>query len=80
MKTRERKMGISVKSGAAKPERRKSAEVMNLEEVASFLGVSAATIKRLIEEDGFPCRKVGERYLFGLRAVVDWINFDAPSR
>ncbi|MBQ2850012.1 MAG: helix-turn-helix domain-containing protein [Thermoguttaceae bacterium] len=73
-------MGIPIKKGVAKPERRKSAEVMNLEEVAAFLGVATATIKRLIEEEGFPCRKVGERYLFGLRAVVGWVNFDAPPR
>lgn len=73
-------MGISVKSGAAKPERRKSAEVMNLEEVAAFLGVAAATIKRLIEEEGFPCRKIGERYLFGLRAVVAWVNLEEPGK
>lgn len=73
-------MGISVKTGSAKPERRKSTEVMNLEETAAFLGVSVATIKRLIDEEGFPCRKVGERYLFGLRSVIGWINFEPPRR
>ena len=73
-------MGISVKTGAAKPERRKSAEVMNLEEVAAFFGVAVATIKKWIDEEGFPCRKVGERYLFGLRAVVAWVNLEATPK
>lgn len=49
-------------------------EVLNLEEVALLLCVSTSTIKKMVEEEDFPFRKVGDRWIFGRRAVVAWIN------
>lgn len=36
-------------------------EIMNMEQVALFLGVSKATVRKLVAEEMLPCRRVGER-------------------
>lgn len=49
-------------------------EVLSLEEVCNWLGVSERTIIRYVEEHKFPCKKIGNTRLFGRKAIVDWVN------
>lgn len=49
-------------------------EIMNMEQVALFLGVSKETVRKMVAEEGLPHRRVGERRLFGRRAIVAWVN------
>ncbi|MBQ9127164.1 MAG: helix-turn-helix domain-containing protein [Thermoguttaceae bacterium] len=49
-------------------------EIMNMEQVALFLGVSKETVRKMVAEEGLPHRRVGERWLFGRRAIVAWVN------
>lgn len=49
-------------------------EVLTMEDVCSWLGVCERTILRYIEENGFPCKKVGKTRLFGKRSIIEWVN------
>lgn len=49
-------------------------EIMNMEQVALFLGVSKETVRKTAAEEGLRRRRVGERWLFGRRAIVAWVN------
>ena len=49
-------------------------EVLSMEDVCNWLGVSERTIMRYIEEYNFPCKKVGKTRLFGKRSIIDWVN------
>ena len=49
-------------------------EIMNMEQVALFLGVSKETVRKPVAEEGLRRRRVGERWLFGRRAIIAWVN------
>lgn len=49
-------------------------EILSLEDVCNWLGVSERTVIRYVEEYDFPCRKMGTTRLFGRKAIIDWVN------
>lgn len=51
-----------------------SDEILSLEDVCNWLGVSERTIIRYAEEHKFPCKKIGNTRLFGRKAIIDWVN------
>jgi excisionase family DNA binding protein len=48
-------------------------EVLNVAEVAQYLGLSESLIRRLIREKKIPFQKVESRYLFFLPAIKEWL-------
>lgn len=49
-------------------------ELMTVEEVADYLRVTKKTIYRLLERDGIPATKVGNRWRFERAAIEDWLQ------
>lgn len=47
-------------------------EVMTIEEAANFLGVSVSLLRKHIND--LPHRRLGDRVLFGRRALLYWLN------
>ena len=47
-------------------------ECMNAEQAARFLGISATFLRKHLDE--IPHKRIGERVLFGRRALLDWLN------
>jgi excisionase family DNA binding protein len=50
------------------------AELMTLQEVASYLRVTTKTIYRLLERRGIPARKVGRQWRFDKASIDDWLR------
>ena len=48
--------------------------IMNVEEVAEYLGFSVKKIYRLVETNKIPASKVGRQYRFLKEAVDDWLE------
>lgn len=50
-------------------------KVLTFDECATFLQVSAPTLRELIRSEGLPCRLIGKTTrLFSTEAVVRWIE------
>ena len=49
-------------------------EVLTMEDVCAWLGLSEGTIIKYIEEYKFPCKRVGNARLFGKRSIIEWVN------
>lgn len=45
-----------------------------IDDVASYLGVSVATVRNHIKDRGLPFRRVGRKQLFWRDEIVAWIN------
>ena len=50
------------------------AELMTVEEVASYLRVTQKTIYRLLERRGIPATKVGRQWRFEKSSIDDWLQ------
>jgi len=48
-------------------------EVIDIEDVADLLGLSRRSVLNAIKKEGLPARKVGVKYLFSKKAVLDWL-------
>ncbi len=48
--------------------------VMNVEEVAKYLGFSAKKIYRLVETNKIPASKIGRQYRFMTKIIDDWLE------
>ena len=48
--------------------------IMNIEEVADYLGFSTKKIYRLVESNKIPASKVGRQYRFLKDVVDDWLE------
>jgi excisionase family DNA binding protein len=52
----------------------KPKEVMNLSEAAEFMGVHENTLRKYAQNGTLPCRKLGTRWLFSKRSLIEWIE------
>ncbi|HEX3038631.1 MAG TPA: helix-turn-helix domain-containing protein [Oscillospiraceae bacterium] len=48
-------------------------DILNLEQVVSFLGVSEKTLIKLLREEHIPARKIGREWRFSKEALVHWL-------
>lgn len=55
-------------------------EVFNLEELARYVGISAPTAQRLVNQDGFPALRIGRRWVCPRQAVDEWLQRNAQER
>lgn len=49
-------------------------EVLNAEEAAELLGVSAWTVREQARTGGIPARKVGKEWRFSRTALLEWLG------
>ena len=56
-----------------------SPRIMNVDEVATYLRVSQATIYRLAQAGQIPCGKVGRAWRFRKEAIDNWISEQPES-
>lgn len=68
------------------PARKKPAgsEILNSDEAAALLRIHKNTLWEYAASGEIPCRRIGNRYRFSRRAVLDWLQGSkvrvAPSR
>lgn len=53
---------------------KRDAEVMDVEDVATFLGVDRKTVYDYAGRGEIPCRRLGKRILFSRSALVAWLG------
>lgn len=53
---------------------KRDAEVMDVEDVAAFLGVDRKTVYDYAGRGEIPCRRLGKRILFSRSALVAWLG------
>ena len=51
-----------------------NAEIMTLNEVAAFMRVSQATVRRMCVAGLLPCRKILRKYYFSRKAILKYFN------
>ena len=56
-----------------------SPQIMNVDEVATYLRVSQATIYRLAQAGKIPCGKVGRAWRFRKKTIDLWISEQPDS-
>lgn len=49
-------------------------ELLDLNEAAKFLGVSDKLLLRILAEEDFPARKLGNKWRFSKSALIKWIS------
>lgn len=50
-------------------------DLLDEETASRFLGVSVATLRKAIEEQGLPCKVIGDKKrLFSKRLIMQWIE------
>lgn len=49
-------------------------EILNIEEAAALLGVSAKTFNKVLHSEDIPARKIGREWKFSRRALIDWVG------
>lgn len=49
-------------------------EILNIEEAASLLGVSAKTFNKVLHSEDIPARKIGREWKFSRQALIDWVG------
>ncbi|MNC15355.1 Helix-turn-helix domain protein [compost metagenome] len=47
--------------------------ILNIEQVVEFLGVSEKTLIKLLREEHVPARKIGRECRFSKKALTDWL-------
>lgn len=50
------------------------AEILNIEEAAALLGVSAKTFNKVLHSEEIPARKIGREWKFSRQALIDWVG------
>ena len=53
-------------------ERDAAPEIMSMEEVARFFGVTTTTVRHWLKSEGFPGKKIGKPWTFKRAEVVAW--------
>jgi len=48
-------------------------DILTIDQAAEYLQLSRATIYRLINESDVPVKRIGERYRFSRRRLLEWI-------
>lgn len=48
-------------------------DLMNLNQVIEFLGVSEKTLIKLLREEHIPARKIGREWRFSREALIGWV-------
>lgn len=51
-----------------------SKEIMNVRNVAKYLGLSTAKIYQLIKQKRIPASKIGKKYFFTKDLIVKWLK------
>jgi excisionase family DNA binding protein len=54
-------------------------DVLNVDEAAALLGVSAWTIRQQARLGHLPGRKVGKEWRFSRQALLDWLGSPEPG-
>ena len=49
-------------------------EILNIEEAAALLGVSAKTLNKVLHSEDIPARKIGREWKFSRQALIDWVG------
>lgn len=49
-------------------------EILNIEEAAALLGVSAKTFNKVLHAENLPARKIGREWKFSRQALIDWVG------
>ena len=49
-------------------------DILNLEEAATLLGVSAKTFNKVLHTESIPARKIGREWKFSRQALIDWVG------
>ncbi len=49
-------------------------EIMNVEEIADYLGLGIAKIYQLVEKKEIPASKIGKQYRFRKEVIDAWLN------
>ncbi len=50
------------------------AEILNIDEAAALLGVSAKTFNKVLRSEVLPARKIGREWKFSRQALIDWVG------
>lgn len=50
------------------------AEILNIDEAAALLGVSAKTFNKVLHSEEIPARKIGREWKFSRQALIDWVG------
>lgn len=50
------------------------AEILNVDEAAALLGVSAKTFIKVLRSEDIPARKIGREWKFSRQALIDWVG------
>jgi len=66
--------GMHRRGGELSPMATRDAEVMDVEDVAAFLGVDRKTVYDYAGRGEIPCRRLGKRILFSRSALVAWLS------
>lgn len=49
-------------------------DILTIDQAAEYLQLSRASIYRLINESDIPVKRIGERYRFSRRKLLEWIE------
>jgi excisionase family DNA binding protein len=52
----------------------KSADVMNVEDLAAYLKIPKATVYKIAQTGKIPCKKVGRQWRFHKNAIDLWLS------
>jgi excisionase family DNA binding protein len=52
-------------------------DILNIDEAAALLGVSAKTFNKVLHSEDVPARKVGREWKFSRQALIDWVGNDS---
>lgn len=52
----------------------RDSEILNIEEAAALLGVSAKTFNKVLHTENIPARKIGREWKFSRQALIDWVG------
>jgi excisionase family DNA binding protein len=78
--TRKKAAGKSAAGKAAKTKPVESEQatsvpdILTIDQAADYLQLSRATVYRLINESDIPVKRIGERYRFSRRKLLEWIE------
>ncbi len=50
------------------------AEILNIDEAAALLGVSAKTFSKVLHSEDIPARKIGREWKFSRQALISWVG------
>lgn len=53
--------------------------IMTAKEAAELLGIHHTTLYESAKQGQIPCRRIGRRYIFERRALIDWLRAPAST-